>query len=655
MMRLGRKGYKKLAVAGFLTALVYIMSKRSLLLQALINGSNPSSRINHEAFLVDMPSCKIPKIDPYDKSIYHIVRKTGSRVCSSTVALTYDMKDILYVNWTAAEAPPYNGDILYCTYIPLFRPKYAPTHKDFLRYLPESEPFNDSITISHDFVKVYCYDTNDTVAYVNFHSFIPRNITVEKINKEKFVRHAVNNKITERLNVMMIGIDSVSRLSFLRQMVKTRKFLTETLGAVDMMGYNKVADNTFVNIVPMTLGKYVQEMPWNESKANVPFDKFNFIWKEYSQNGYRTFYAEDAPDISIFDFLKAGFETPPADYFNRPVSLAMEMKRELWDKTHHCFQDRLETQIVLDYLHKFVQSHKNEPFFAFTFITRLTHEDINNAGAADGPYFNFFSKLHQEGLLANTVLLFFSDHGMRFGKIRDSFVGKLEERLPFMYMAVPKWLRDAYPFLEKNLRTNEHRLSTPFDVYETLKDVLYFDGVEKKVESSARGVSWFREIPNTRSCDSAGILPHWCTCVQHENLNPSDPLVTKAAFMVLSDIINSLKTYTNICEHLELVKVKEASRLVESDQVLKFIRSENDVQNRREYFGDRTKPQEDIQVVIVTTPGEAVFEATVRYDTVQDTFKVMGDISRINIYGHQSDCMPRFHLKKFCQCRNLET
>ena len=645
-----RRTYKKLLLVAIIGVILFFLSKRTLLLNSV--SSKSANLINHDAFLVDMPSCKIPKIDPYDNSIVNIVRKTGNRVCPRNASLTYDVKNILYVNWTAAKEPPYNGNIMYCTYTPLYRPRYEPTHKDYLRYLDESEPFNDSVTISHDFVRANCYDTSDAMVYTNFHAFIPRNQSARAVYKDRFIRHAVRNKITERLNVMMIGIDSVSRLSFLRQMVKTRQFLTKTLGAYDMMGYNKVADNTFVNIVPMTLGKYVEEMPWDESKAEIPFDDFKFIWNEYSERGYRTFYAEDAPEISIFDFLKAGFEKPPTDYFNRPLSLAMEIKQNLWFNGHHCFQDRLETQVVLDYLYKFVQTFRNEPYFAFTFITRLTHEDVNSAGPADEPYFNFFSKLHKEGLLTNTVLLFYSDHGMRFGKIRETYIGKLEERLPFMYVAVPAWLRNSHKFLEKNLRKNEHRLSTPFDVYETLKDILYFDGMEKSAPESARAVSWFREIPESRSCDSADILPHWCTCLRHEKLEPYDPLVTKAAFVVLSSILNSLKPFSNICEHLSLVNVKEATRLVESDKVLKFKGSENDVINRKEFFGERTKPQEDIQVVFITTPGEAIFEATVRYDTILDTFKVVGDISRINIYGHQSDCMQVFQLKKFCQCKD---
>jgi hypothetical protein len=55
------------------------------------------------------------------------------------------------------------------------------------------------------------------------------------------------------------------------------------MSAVELIGYNKVADNTFVNIVPMTTGKFVKELPWTIDMKHVPFDKYDFIWKKYSQ------------------------------------------------------------------------------------------------------------------------------------------------------------------------------------------------------------------------------------------------------------------------------------------------------------------------------------------------------------------------------------
>jgi hypothetical protein len=49
------------------------------------------------------------------------------------------------------------------------------------------------------------------------------------------------------------------------------------MSAFELNGYTKVADNTFVNIVPMTTGKFVKELPWTEDMNNVPFDKYDFI------------------------------------------------------------------------------------------------------------------------------------------------------------------------------------------------------------------------------------------------------------------------------------------------------------------------------------------------------------------------------------------
>ena len=60
------------------------------------------------------------------------------------------------------------------------------------------------------------------VLYVNFHAFILRNISLETIYYDRYLKHISENQISERLNVIMLGIDTVSRNSFLRQMNKTR-------------------------------------------------------------------------------------------------------------------------------------------------------------------------------------------------------------------------------------------------------------------------------------------------------------------------------------------------------------------------------------------------------------------------------------------------
>ena len=409
----------------------------------------------------------------------------------------------------------------------------------------------------------------------------------------------------------------MSRLNFIRQMPRTRKFLTEDLGAVEMNGYNKVADNTYVNLVPMFAGKYVEELPWDESTSDVPFDAFPFLWKNFSDIGYRTLYAEDAPKIAIFNYNKAGFHSPPADHYLRPFSLAVEDHGSMWDPDHDCVGSKLETEVVLDYMFDFEQAFRSEPRFTFGFITRLTHENVVKATAADRPYFEFFRRLHSARLLENTVVIFYSDHGMRFGDIRQTYIGKMEERLPFMYVALPPNLRTAFPDMFAALQTNAYRLSTPFDIYETIRDLMVFDGIQRTNQISKRGSSLLSAIPSERSCELAGILPHWCTCHELATVDTDNPDVITAAMFVVRYINDQVGTHGGRCAELSLTRVMDARQIVPRDRVIRFRQHLGDVLRRIVKYDDENHFSE-YQLVIQTDPGSGIFEATVRQEGRND-------------------------------------
>ena len=122
---------------------------------------------------------------------------------------------------------------------------------------------------------------------------------------------------------------------------------------------------------------------------------------------------------------------PQSYYFDRPFSVAMEGMSDIWNTNHHCIHARPETQIVLGYSKQFIHEFKSSPYFGFTFIRRLTHDHIPDTIRADILYTKFLKDIHN--VLNNTVLIFFSDHGISFGKVRQTFVGKIEERLPYIF------------------------------------------------------------------------------------------------------------------------------------------------------------------------------------------------------------------------------
>ncbi|XP_055893294.1 uncharacterized protein LOC129921593 [Biomphalaria glabrata] len=599
-------------------------------------------------FLLDTPHCKIPNIDPFDPSVMSRMSRRGEILCVGRRAITYTEGSILRLNRTRIEQE-LNGDFKSCHYQPILRPK--PNDFNFA-YGDHSNMFDHDILIppKDEFIRVACFSQSDGKLSTQYHATVSPKDEVERRCSYKFNQHKKKFNPKETYNVHMIGVDSVSRLNFIRQMPQTRHFLHTELRAFEMAGYNKVADNTFVNIVPMMMGKFVHEIGWNETMNKHPFDEYAFFWKNFSNAGYRTLYAEDAPKIAIFVYAKEGFHTPPADYYNRALQLALEKDKSVWNKNHHCVTDKLETTMVLDYVTDFSRVFKNKPHFGFTFITRLTHDSLNLAGSADYAYVKFLKQFKKEGHFNNTVLIFYSDHGYRFGNMRTSYIGKVEERLPFMYLVFPPSFHEKYPELVKNLKQNTFRLTTPFDVYETLKDILYFDGLNKTANVTDRGISLLREIPKERTCENAKILPHWCLCLEQASVDLGGRLAGDIARSVVSLINDMLRPASHLCAELTLAEILDIVQMKSNENVLRFQDSFHDVINQTVVYGNRTEAPVVYQVTLKTAPGGAVFEVTVAYDTVFHAFKLGGDVSRINAYEDQSACIENFKLKKMCYC-----
>lgn len=59
--------------------------------------------------------------------------------------------------------------------------------------------------------------------------------------------------------------------------------------------------------------------------------------------------------------------------------------------------------------------------------------------------------------------------------------------------AFPPWFKKKYPEAYINFQKNSHRLTTPFDIHETLEDVLHFEGPTMG-DLNQRGISLFKEV-----------------------------------------------------------------------------------------------------------------------------------------------------------------
>lgn len=150
--------------------------------------------------------------------------------------------------------------------------------------------------------------------------------------------------------------------------------------------------------------------------------------------------------------------------------------------------------------------HYNESninVFQFSFHAELSHDSINLIGVVDDDLQAWLKHLKTSHILDNTIFILMSDHGNRFAEIRNTLQGKLEERLPFFSFVLPPKFLQMFPTQYKNFVNNLDQLATPFDIHETLEDILHLEiyGRNKKSEHQ-RSNSLFNPIPD-RSCADA--------------------------------------------------------------------------------------------------------------------------------------------------------
>lgn len=532
------------------------------------------------------------------------------------------------------------GGLITCEFTDVFRKddyqfEYGGTMRSTNRYLLQNS----------DIVRVKCKAT-DGSRWSGTLIGIRKDAEVVKRKKE------VNG-----VNVLMFGFDSLSRNAFIRKLPKAYDYLTNVLHADVLKGYNIIGDGTPQALIPLLTGYTELELPETRKRkfSSHYVNMYPMIWKKYQKAGYVTAFNEDQPKIGTFSYRLNGFDKQPTDHYMRTFYQAIENDLGTYKKL--CVGSTKRHQVMLDYTKDFVEKYnKTNPSFIFSFHAELSHDSINLIGVADDDVTNWLKGLKTSGLLNNTILIMMSDHGNRFAKIRNTLQGKLEERLPFFSFVFPSWFKRRYPLQYRNFQTNVDRLTTPFDIHETLEDILHVQlhAVTKKPENS-RAISLFNRIPEHRSCADAFIEPHWCSCLSWRALNDTtSEEVLRAAKAVIDSINKFTKDYRDICHELRLDEVKWSGKLIPQKSLLHF-KSNKDTDGFLADLTANTKITNDMyQVKIITSPSNAIYESSVLYDFTANEFRVkLSDISRVNKYGEQARCIYKENpeLRKFCYCK----
>lgn len=378
-----------------------------------------------ENYFVKTQGCRIikmPVMSPQISSFFSM-DKPKPIECGAK-ALTDSDENFLWISLNENELKMYYNvaypNRLRCYYTPFSRlTDYT------VRNESKSELFyGKRVKIDGEFIHVYCDYENRSQIYIDYHSFFPIKKEVEE-QRKKAQEH-------EQYNVMVLGIDSVSKLNFHRMFNQTKATVIETLKGIEMKGYNKVADNTYPNLIPLLSGLNTDEINSACLTGNVSmyFDNCEFVWNNFKRNGFGTVFSEDSATLSLFNYFQNGFEKQPVDYYFRTVLQQME-KEIAFNKLGNyklCLGNQRPIDAIFKYMKKFIRSF-HSPYFSFFWTSSLTHDFINYPLLIDEDLNNLLLTMKKEKYLEKTVLLLLSDHGMRFGSYRQTtFQGMVEER-----------------------------------------------------------------------------------------------------------------------------------------------------------------------------------------------------------------------------------
>lgn len=488
----------------------------------------------------------------------------------------------------------------------------------------ECKNFSDGITVTDEFVRISC--GHDEVVFDTFLLFA----------REKKIRNGNQNKKLS-YNILMMGIDAVSRLNLHRTMPKTVDYL-KNLGAIELLGYNKVGDNTFPNLIPMLMGKTDAELRETcTPNHRSTFDNCPFVWEWFGQAGFATALAEDTASLGTFNYNLYGFKGTPTDYYIH--TFMHEAENEVGTNKmlncKLCMNEKYFFEILLDYVDDLTTTLKSK-IFGFFWETTMSHDFLNYPMVMDQKYVEVLSRWHLSGYLNETILFLVSDHGIRWGELRSTKQGYLEERLPFVFALMPPSFHENYSEAYHNLKLNSHRLTTPFDLHATLRDLVSLDEIKNEMIMSRskehyaehRGISWFLPIPENRTCKSAEIDDHWCTCHRIIKSSTESVEAREAAQHIVSHMNYLVRDYPQ-CANLTVGELLNVAKMVSGN------------------VGDEMVWPE-LNIVLRAEPSGGVFEATVGRGSGK--WVLAGSVSRLNLYGDQSRCVSDNRLKLYCYC-----
>ena len=145
-----------------------------------------------------------------------------------------------------------------CVYRTIIKP---PRH-DRAVFLGPSVRITPGTKVRETFIYVECFDQS-------VRKIIYKDIKFQIISKDEILKRPLEQNGAEKpLNVLLMCLDSVSRLNFHRNLPDVHDYLVNQMGAIEMKGLTRIGGHTLPNITPLLTGELIEDIDARERKSN---------------------------------------------------------------------------------------------------------------------------------------------------------------------------------------------------------------------------------------------------------------------------------------------------------------------------------------------------------------------------------------------------
>ncbi|XP_044572558.1 uncharacterized protein LOC123257456 [Drosophila ananassae] len=462
----------------------------------------------------------------------------------------------------------------------------------------------------------------------------------------------------------MFGIESLSRLKLRSNFPMVHEYLKGE-GWYEMQGYNRIGNDSFANMFTMLSGtskNTATQTNYCKKKMKNCLNSLPMIWKDFDQANYMTAYAEEGSQGNTFPV----FSTKPTDYYFRPFNLLGTQNLE---KNANCLGRRTNHSYIFDFGRQYMQRYlKIRPIWGLFWANygSLSSESLQQEILRD------LLDLESDGVFDHTIMIFFgADHHKKGDFTRKMDKAFLDFHLPMMFIYLPPWFRKKYPKHTQALHLNQQRLSSNFDIYNTLMHIIQMGNGSSGSYQTSRDCpfcqSLFINLPWDRDCKKAGIPKEDCACqtkkeIHEYAVNTAPPRIINQINQYLSrNGFSQLEVRTKDAQNLHLgeLLVESINNYLNEHELLKKchilqLNSSKIIHQHKDYFTPfRTN---SYRVKFSVNPQNVKFLTTVNYNS--DLEKLEGvnveHFSRLGDYTETSKCIISLKLKSFCICKSQQ-